>query len=286
MMANVIDPKYEYDAPVYVDFTTQAVDQVPDDDADKWFGKISPALNLSPVWCIGALLPSFSSADNRLEDDLLFDNSFNPVGAASKVRAEPPSHQAAALSDNTAPCNDSVPEENQSVPTKSEPTSPLHTKNEEKVPIKTETAVPVCAEEDARVKTSTVVAASASTMGEDKGGAIKLGEDEDGAVKLGEGEGGAVKLGEDEGGAVKLGGSEGGAVKLGKGEGGVVKLREGEGGAVKLGKRSAVIHTTAEELLEEMAKGKHEGVDAPAAVSKAAKVEAPEKAPKPKRERR
>ena len=59
-MANVIDPKYEYDAPVYVDFTTQAVDQVPDDDADKWFGKISSALNLSSVWCIGALLPFFS----------------------------------------------------------------------------------------------------------------------------------------------------------------------------------------------------------------------------------
>ena len=49
MMANVIDPKYEYDAPVYVDFTTLVVDQVPDDDADKWFGKISPALNLSSV---------------------------------------------------------------------------------------------------------------------------------------------------------------------------------------------------------------------------------------------
>jgi hypothetical protein len=61
MMANVIDPKYEYDAPVYVDFTTQAVDQVPDDDADKWFGKISPALNLRPVCCTRALLPSFSS---------------------------------------------------------------------------------------------------------------------------------------------------------------------------------------------------------------------------------
>ena len=49
MMANIIDPKYEYDAPVYVDFTTLALDQVPDDDADKWFGKISPALTLSLV---------------------------------------------------------------------------------------------------------------------------------------------------------------------------------------------------------------------------------------------
>ena len=48
-MANIIDPKYEYDAPVYVDFTTLTVDQVPDDDADKWFGKISPALSLSSV---------------------------------------------------------------------------------------------------------------------------------------------------------------------------------------------------------------------------------------------
>lgn len=265
-MANVIDPKYEYDAPVYVDFTTQAVDQVPDDDADKWFGKISPALNLSSVWCIGALLPSFSFPDNRLEDDLLFDNSFNPVGAASKVRAEPLSHQAAALSDNTAPSNDSVPEENQSVPTKPDPTSPLHTKDEEKVPIKTEIAIPVCAEDGAGVKTSTVVAAPASTTGE--------------------GNGGAVKLGEDEGGPVKVGGSKGGAVKLGKGEAGVIKQSEGKGGAVKLGKRSAVIHTTAEELLEEMAKGKHEGAEAPAAVSKAAKIEAPEKAPKSKRERR
>ena len=45
-MANVIDPKYEYDAPVYVDFTTLAADQVPDDDADKWFGKIKWALSL------------------------------------------------------------------------------------------------------------------------------------------------------------------------------------------------------------------------------------------------
>lgn len=34
-----IDPKYEYDAPVYVDFSTVALDQVEPDDADKWFGE-------------------------------------------------------------------------------------------------------------------------------------------------------------------------------------------------------------------------------------------------------
>lgn len=54
MMENVIDPKYEYDAPVYVDFTTLAVDQVPDDGADKWFGKKSPVLSLSPESCISS----------------------------------------------------------------------------------------------------------------------------------------------------------------------------------------------------------------------------------------
>ena len=40
MMADIIDPKYEYDAPVYVDFATVALDQVEDDEADKWFGKV------------------------------------------------------------------------------------------------------------------------------------------------------------------------------------------------------------------------------------------------------
>ena len=39
-MADIIDPKYEYDAPVYVDFATVALDQVEDDEADKWFGKV------------------------------------------------------------------------------------------------------------------------------------------------------------------------------------------------------------------------------------------------------
>ena len=70
-----------------------------------------------------------------------------------------------------------------------------------------------------------------------------------------------------------------------EGEVGLVKLREGEVGVVKLGKRSAVVHARAEELLEEMAKGKHEGVEA-STLNKAAKVEPPEKAPKPKREKR
>ena len=37
-MENVINPKYEFDAPVCVDLATQAMDQVPDDDADKWPG--------------------------------------------------------------------------------------------------------------------------------------------------------------------------------------------------------------------------------------------------------
>lgn len=38
-MEDIIDPKYEYDAPVYVDFATVALDLVEDDNADKWFGK-------------------------------------------------------------------------------------------------------------------------------------------------------------------------------------------------------------------------------------------------------
>ena len=225
MMANVIDPKYEYDAPVYVDFTTLNVDQVPDDDADKWFGKISPVLNLNPVCCIRPLLPSFSFTDNRLEDDFLFDNSFNPVGAALKVPVEPPSHQPAALSDKTATSNNLVPEESQVVSIKTEPTSPVHTEGEKEaqsLPIKTELAVP---EDETETKASTDMAAPPGTK------------------------------------------------------------EEGEVGLVKLGKRSAVVHARAEELLEEMAKGKHEGVEA-STVNKAAKVEPPEKAPKPKREKR
>ena len=40
MMADIsIDPKYEYDAPVYVDFATVALDQLENDGADEWFGK-------------------------------------------------------------------------------------------------------------------------------------------------------------------------------------------------------------------------------------------------------
>lgn len=40
MMADIsIDPKYEYDAPVYIDFATVALDQLENDGADEWFGK-------------------------------------------------------------------------------------------------------------------------------------------------------------------------------------------------------------------------------------------------------
>lgn len=226
-MANIIDPKYEYDAPVYVDFTTLAVDQVPDDDADKWFGKISSTLNLSLVCMFQTPLPSFSLPDNRLEDDLLFDNSFNPIGAASKIPAEPPSHQPAALSNNTAPSNDSAPQEGQGISIKAEPTSPVCAevqKEPHDVPVKTEPAVPVCAKDGNEAKTSTDIGAPD-------------------------------------------------------------RREESEVGAVKLGKRSAGEHARAAEFMEDFAKMNQEDVE-PSVMNKATKVGPPEKAPKPKKEKR
>ena len=171
--------------------------------------------------------PSFSFPDNRLEDDLLFDNSFNPIGAASKVPVELPSHQPAALSNNTAPSNDSAPQEGQGVSIKAEPTSPVCAevqKESQNVAVKTEPAVPVCAEDENAAKTSTDM------------GAPSTGE-------------------------------------------------ESKAEAVKLGKRSAGEHARAEEFLEDMAKIKQGGVE-PSILNKAAKIEPPEKAPKPKKEKR
>jgi hypothetical protein len=153
------------------------------------------------------------------------------------------------------------------------------------VPVKTETADPVCAEDEAGAKASAVMVAPASIhiKGEGAGGMVKPGDGEDGVAEPGAG--GALKLGEGEVGGIKQEKGEVGAVKLEKGEIGGVKLGEGEVGGVKLGKRSAAIHARAEELLVEMAKRKHEGVEA-SVLNRAAKVEPPEKAPKPKREKR
>lgn len=165
----------------------------------------------------------------------MFDNSFNPVGAASKVPVEPATSKPAALSDNTAPSSNPVPEEKQVESIKTEPTSPLTTEAEKEsqdVPVKNEPATSVCAKDESEAKASTGMAA--------------CGTKEDTAVKLG----------------------------------------GGDVGVVKLGKRSAGDHATVEQILEEMAKGKkHEGVEAHA-LNKVAKIEPPEKAPKPKREKR
>ena len=127
-MANIIDPKYEYDAPVYVDFTTLAHNEAAEDDADKWFGKIEGTFSWRLVR--GITFPFLCPLpDNRLEDDLLFDNSFNPVGIAPQ---------------KTLPT-----QESHCMSVKTEPTSvfSVHAQDDEKaqsVPVQTEPAVPVC----------------------------------------------------------------------------------------------------------------------------------------------
>ena len=151
---------------------------------------------------------------------------------------EPATSKPAALSDNTAPSSDPVPEEKQVESIKTEPTSPLTTEAEKEaqdVPVKNESAISVCAKDESEAKASTSMAARGTKE-----------DNEDRAVKLG----------------------------------------GGDVGVVKLGKRSAGDHARVEQILEEMAKGKkHEGVEAHA-LNKVAKIEPPEKAPKPKREKR
>ena len=96
-----------------------------------------------------APLPLSSSPDNRLEDDHLFDDSFNPLGAAPKVPAEPTSRQPTVFSDCVPPNNDSAPPETQGVSVKTEPTSPECNENEteaQRIPTKTKPAFSVCSD--------------------------------------------------------------------------------------------------------------------------------------------
>ena len=100
------------------------------------------------------------SPDNRLEEEFLFEDSFNPPNIVPKSPTEPPSHKVASSSDS-APVSTAASQVTQSVP----------------VVVKTEVVSPVCTvkEEDTDESKPTTLTCPLSEDSDPVGG-VKLGK--------------------------------------------------------------------------------------------------------------